>query len=344
MLATGEKRRRQFIWRLVFKSQWTAMFNSTIKPFTNDSLSLCFLDDAARDRSSVFYAVTFTALVITAILSPVAVAGNALIMAAIWKNQSLRTPTYVLLRFLAFTDLCTGLITRPFFVAGELICLKSPQKINSPPLFHISAVVITFGCGAYITLLTVSLLTLMAIERWLHMARRTFLTVRRIYFIVAVISLLMIPFAVFHFLRIFNMYRLATVITFFFVFLFCTISTTIAYFKVFQIIRVHKRQIRANEPAHNFCHQAINLEKYKKSVFSMLYILGVFYTGFLPVLLFLGLSVWFSDSQLELVYIVTSLFLFLFSSLNPLIYLWRMSDIRSGVKQLLTKLFCKVDN
>ena len=322
------------------------MFNSTMKPFTNDSLSFCFLDGVARDRSSVFYAVTFTALVITAILSPVAVAGNALIMAAIWKNQSLRTPTYVLLRCLAFTDLCTGLIVRPFFVAGELICLETPQKINNPPLIHISAVVITFGCGAYITLLTVSLLTLMAIERWLHMARRTFLTVRRIYFIVAVISaLLMIPFAVFHFLRVFNnMYRLATVITFFFVFLFCTISTTIAYFKVFQIIRGHKRQIRANEPAQNFCHQAINLEKYKKSVFSMLYILGVFYIGFLPVLLFLGLSVWLSDSQLQLAYIVTSSFLFLSSSLNPLIYLWRMNDIRSGVKQLLTKLFCKVDN
>ena len=321
------------------------MFNSTLKPFTNDSLSFCFLNGVPQNRSSVFHAVVLSTLVITAILSPVAVSGNGLIMAAIWRNQSLRTPTYVLLRGLAFIYLCTGLIIQPFFVASGLICLKAPQTINSPPSFLISAAVITSGCGAYITFLTVSLLTLMAVERWLHMARRTLLTVRRIYFIIAVVSLLLIPFAVFHFLRIFTYTnRLATAITFFFVFLFCTISTTIAYFKVFQIIRSHKRQIRANAPARNFCHQAINLKKDTKSVFSMLYILAVFYIGFLPVLFFLGLSIWLKDSQLELAYIVSASCLFLSSSLSPLIYLWRMNDIRNGVKQLLKQLFCKVDN
>ena len=139
------------------------MFNSTLKPFTNDSLGLCFLDSVPRNRSSVFHAVTFSTLVITAILSPVAVSGNGLIMAAIWRNQSLRTPTYVLLRGLAFIYLCTGLIIQPFFfVAGELICLDTPQTVNNPPLYLISAAVITSGCGAYITFLTVSLLTL----RW----------------------------------------------------------------------------------------------------------------------------------------------------------------------------------
>lgn len=330
---------------IVFQSRWTALFNNTMKLFTNDSFRLCILDGVARDRSSVFHAVTLTALLITAILSPVAVVGNALIMVAIWKNKSLKTPTYVLLRYLAFTYLCNGLVIQPFFVAGKLICLETPQKINSLPLFQISTAVITYGCGAYICFLSVSLLTLMAIERWLHMARRTLLTVRRIHFIMVAVSLLLIPFAVFHFLRIFNnTYRLATAITFFFVFLFCTISTTLAYFKVFQIIRSHKRQIRANEPAHNFCHQAINLKKYKKSVFSMLYILGVFYIGFLPVLFFLGLSIWLKDSQLELFSTVSASFLFLSSSLSRLIYLWRMSDIRNGVKQLLKQLFCKVDN
>ena len=315
------------------------------KPFTNDSSSLCFLDGVARDHSSVFYAVTLSAIVIPALLSPVAVVGNALIMTAISKNQSLRTPTYVLLRYLAFTYLCHGLVIQPSFVAGKVICLETPQKINSPRLFLISTAVITQGCGSYFTFWTVSLLTLMAVERWLHMARRTLLTVRRIHFILLAVSLLLIPFAFFHVLRIFNdTYRLATAITFFFVFLFCTISTTIAYFKVFQIIRSHKRQIRANEPAHNFCHQAINLEKYKKSVFSMLYILGVFYFAYLPVLFFLGLSIWLEDSQLVLVYIVSTSFLFLSSSLSPLVYLWRISAIRNGVKQLLKQLLCKVDN
>ena len=318
------------------------MFNSTIKPFTNDSFSLCSLDGVASNRSSVFYALTVSTSVFMAILSPVAVAGNALIMAAICKNPSLRTPTYILLRGLAFTDFCTGLITQPLYTASELICLETPQNMNNPSSFLAFAVGITSGCGAYFTIMTVSLITMIAIERWLHMARRSLLTVRRIYFIMIVVSLLLIPFAMFHNLRIFNKtYLPATNIIFFVLFLICTISTTIAYFKVFRIIRSHQRQIQTNEPAHNFCHQAINLEKYKKSVFSMLYILGVFYVSFLPVLFFLGLSIWLSHSQLELFYIVSASFVFLSSSLNPLIYLWRMNDIRHEVKQLLKHLFCK---
>ena len=310
------------------------MFNNTAKPFTNDSFSLCSLDGVARERSSVLYAVTLSATVITAILSPVAVAGNALIITAIWKNPSLKTPTYVLLRFLAFTYFCNGLVIQPFFVASELICWEKPQ--NSPPLVHKFALVTTYGCGTYTTFLTVSLLTLIAIERWLHMARQPLLTVRRIHFIMVAVSLLLIPFTVFHFWRIFNdKYRHATAMTFFFIFLFCTISTTIAYFKVFQIIRSHKRQIRANKPAHNFCHQGIDLKKYKKSVFSMLYILGVFYIAFLPALLFLGLSIWLEGSQLVLVSVLSASFWFLSSSVSPVIYLWRMTDIRNAVKQLL---------
>ena len=44
---------------------------------------------------------------------PAAVAGNALVMAAIWRNPSLRTPSYILLAGLAFSNLCVGLTAQP---------------------------------------------------------------------------------------------------------------------------------------------------------------------------------------------------------------------------------------
>lgn len=219
LFGTGEKRRKFFWpWRPCSIAHWT-------EPFTNDTLGLCFLDSVPRNRSSVFHAVTFSTLVITAILSPVAVSGNGLIMAAIWRKQSLRTPTYVLLRGLAFIYLCTGLIIQPFF------CCRRTYLFRHTTDGKQSTFIPYFCCSYYFWMqslhsafLTVSLLTLMAVERWLHMARRTLLTVQRIYFIIAIVSLLLIPFAVFHFLRILtNTNRLDTTITFFFVFLFCTI-------------------------------------------------------------------------------------------------------------------------
>ena len=62
-----------------------------------------------------------------AVLSPVAVVANALVLAAIWRNLSLRTTSYILLAGLAFTDFCTGLISQPFRIVMDAIKLE-----NSP--------------------------------------------------------------------------------------------------------------------------------------------------------------------------------------------------------------------
>ena len=63
------------------------------------------------------------------LLAPMAIVANALILAAIWTNLSLRTPSYVLLAGLAFTDFCTGLLTQPFYVVYKLGDLSGNIKM-----------------------------------------------------------------------------------------------------------------------------------------------------------------------------------------------------------------------
>ena len=53
-------------------------------------------------------------------LLPVAGIANGLVLAAIWRNPSLRAPSYIQLARLAFTDFCTGLISKPLWTANEL--------------------------------------------------------------------------------------------------------------------------------------------------------------------------------------------------------------------------------
>lgn len=300
--------------------------------------SPCHLEGVARKQS----AVTLSASVIVAILSPVAVVGNTLIMATIWKNQSLRTPSYIFLCFLAFTDLCTGLVTQPFHIAAELICLDNSQAVQEHISFLLYARAIAEGSGTYFSSLTLILITLMSIERWLHMSRRSLLTVRRSCVIIIVIMLLLIPVVVFRVLNLLNNTpRFLSNAMLFIILLFCLITTSISYYKVFRIIRRHQQQVQAYEPPQNFGQPAIDLAKYKRSVFSILYILGVFYISYLPFIVFIGLSFSYNHSDLELVFIMSLVFLFLSSALNPLIYLWRMNDIRNGVKQLLRQVLCK---
>jgi len=301
--------------------------------------SPCHLEGVNKKQTVV---IVVTSIIIT-ILSPVAVIGNALIMAAIWRNQSLRrTPSYILLGFLVFTDLCTGLITQPFHIAAEFICIMDSEEEKMEHSFLAYTRTIAEGSGTYFSSLTLFLLTWMSVERWLHMTRRSLLTVRRSCIMMTVTMFLLMPLVAIRLLHLFrNTHRFVSNAILFVILLFCLMTTSIAYIKVFRIIRRHQQQVQVHEPRQNSGQPAIDLAKYKKSVFSILYILGVFYISYLPFILFTGLSFYYSHSDLEMAFIISLMFLFVSSALNPLICLCRMNDIRNGAKQLLRRLVCK---
>ena len=267
--------------------------------------------------------------VIIIIFLPVAVAGNSLILAVIWSSPSLRTPSYVIL---------TGLVNQPLFVALQLTCFEK-NRLS----FILFAPTVVDGCGTYSIKLTLTLLTTMSIERWLHMTRQSLLTLRRSCLIVTGISVLLIPIVLIRF----KGFRLVSDVIIYVLLLFCIIATSTAYLKIFKIIRRHQQQVQANECSQNSRQPAIDIVKYKKSVFSILYILGVFYFSYLPSVVIAVLSFAFQNIlQNELRKATTTwlMFLLLSSSVNPLIYIWRMSEIRDGVKNLLKKLFCMQSN
>ena len=118
------------------------MSNNTTVCFSYSNISN--LDAVEKKQSfSLFLPLTWSASIAIAILSPVAVVGNALVLAAIWRNPSLRTPSYILLAGLAFTDLSTGLIAQPFYIAMQMIYLTDPLPkagVNTPTSLIITAI------------------------------------------------------------------------------------------------------------------------------------------------------------------------------------------------------------
>ena len=74
---------------------------------------------------------------------------------------------------------------------------------------------------------------------------------------------------------------------------------------------------------------------------SILFIVMLFYI-YLTFLVFVGLYLSLQNhSEVALAFTFSMIFMFLSSSLNPLLYVWRMNDIRTGVKQLLRQLLCQ---
>ena len=258
-----------------------------------------------------------------AVLTPVAVVGNALVLTAILRNP----PTNILLATMAFTDFGTGIITQPFYVVLNFPTEKDDFKLIDmttwPRIYSILKQMVD-GLGNYLVILTVLTITTMSIERWLHMSYRTLVTVRRAYIAVGVLLPLPIPLAVCRALYPFN---IVVNVTSAFFFLFCLVITSVAYFKVFRIIRAHQQQIHSSELAQNGARPAIHMAKYRKSVFTILYIVAIFIICFLPMAIFSSvlMPVLLYKKEMVTLYNASVIWLFISSSLNPSHYLWRMT-------------------
>ncbi|XP_078344062.1 uncharacterized protein LOC144629717 [Oculina patagonica] len=287
-------------------------------------------------------ASTLSSSVALALSSPVTVTLNALVLAAIWRKPSLRTTSYILLAGLAFTDFCSGLVNHPLLVAIGMIYLTDHQMISADekswPTSLLTLIAIARAFSMYFFQVTILIMTFMSIERWLHMSRRSLVTVRRASFMVAVILLIPMPLAVTH-VQEFSIFLVRVVVIS--ILLFCLSLTSVAYFKVFRIIRLHQQQIHANELSQNVAQPAINFEKYKKSIFTILYILALFYISYLPTVISLGSVLVLSMNEFTSIFLIASTILVCLSSLlNPLLYLWRMNDIRTEVRDLVKKMIC----
>ena len=286
------------------------------------------------NASSSYNQVTLTTCVVTSLLAPMTVVANGLILAAIWKKPSLRTPSYVLLAGLAFTHFCTGLLTQPFYTVYKLADVKGNKKI-----FCIAGAVAE-SVGLYFSSLTFIVMTIMAVERWLHMSRRSLLTVRR----VVIIYITCIVFAAFGVAaRMYvgeknrgEIYKIMKA-----VFLLgagvCVVVTAFSYLKVFRIIRQHQCLVQTNE-------NAIDIAKYKKSIFTILYIFAIFVLSYIPylccILVFLAMQHGRSLSSMT-AFNACAVIMFSSSFFNPLLYYWRIKEIRDSVKNIVKKLSCK---
>ena len=182
-------------------------------------------------------------------------------------------------------------------------------------------------------------MTVMSIERWLHMSRRSSTTSHRRYYATMVILLSPIPSLVVYILTLRELafwYTLCKITIA--KFSFCYLIISFAYFKVYQIIRRHQLQTQATVISQNFDQPAIDLAKYKKSVANMLYIFLLLSMCFLPFFVSSVLSLLITGEVKESSIDLSMVLVFLSSSLNPGLYLWRMRDIRRGLKQLLASL------
>ena len=284
-------------------------------------------DDCSREHPVSFLsAVDLSTSVIIAVLSPSAVVANALILATIWKRTFTRTSFHFLLSGLALTDFFTGLLAQPFFAASCLTNLINIRTIGE-------------SSSAYFIAITLIIITLMSVERWLYMSQTSFSASRRRYFFLIMVFFLPIPATVISVLANHKdpAYEYVFAVTTAVEMSCCFLVTLFSYFKVYRILRHHQQQIRAHWGSQNFGQPTIDFSKNKKSVATMVYILLLFSVCFIPYIVAAPLKFTLDSKYEERAFVaekVSMVLLFLSSTLNPGLYVWRMRDIRTGLKQL----------
>ena len=276
--------------------------------------------------------------VLNTFLSITAFLGNTLILVALHKESSLHLPTKLLFRTLATTDVCVGVIAEPLVIIYWVSVVKESWGVCR---YAQASVYVTGHMFCSVSLLT---LTAVSMERLLALSLghnyRQVVTLRRTQAAVAVLWIVSIVGS--------TMYFVDYVITLRYGYIgapLCLVISVFSYAKIFHNLRRHRNQVQSHicQDQRNQTN-VLNMARYRKALTSALWLQLSLIVCYLPYNIVgvimsptgLAPSIYLArQSALTLV--------FLNSSLNPILYCWKIKEIRNSVKDTITTL-CRLLN
>ena len=296
----------------------------------------CFFLEVHWEQNKHDVIASLLSCVFTALFVLTAILGNGIVMFVIWKTRELHSPSFTLLFSLAASDLLVGLVVQPSFVAYHVA--KLLENFSA----YCKLRMIQFFCGwiasgvSLFTLSGVCLDRLLALT--LHLRYNSLITVPRV--VTAIVGIWVIVSAgtivKFWFDKWVILPGIGAVATLLMI-AFCTS-------KIFQITLKHQRQINAqNQTMIILQNNTVEVLKCKKSAVTVLYVYGLLLAFYLPFIVVMVLEIIHGTTlSVRIAYDYATTVVLINSSINPIIYCWRIKLVRSAVKQYLKKLiFCK---
>ncbi len=287
-------------------------------------------------KTSGKYTLLFAAL--SFFLSIARILGNALILVALRKETSLHPASKLLYSCLAITDLLVGLIVGPAAAVNFMTwTIDFGQGID---LCVYSAAI---GAVSFVILTSVSLLTLTAISvdrllaLLLKLRYRQVVTLRGIQAFVVCAWIPGIACAI----MLFWEYSIAKMYGYTLQAL-CILISALCYFKIFLTLHRHTSEVqdhvRQRQPNEGV---PLNIRRYRKTVCTGLWILMTLVVCYVP---YITVTVIFTSngpfSLLPTFWGITGTLVILNSSLNPILYCWRMQEVRQAVKMTIRQVLC----
>lgn len=283
-----------------------------------------------------FYGWYVTFCVVNGILSVFAIFGNTIIICALTKTTCSLSPSKILLLGLAISDLGVGLVVQPLYITVVLVLLEDSPAVSQCQSRIAFLVVGLFLAGvSFFTVSAISFDRFLAIT--LHLRYKEIVTEKKVTLVLAVLWALS-ALAAIGYLFMGDITREAVSTAFNIIFF---VTTTITFVRIYLAVRRHRLQIRTQQRPTEESYKELALSKKKlKSAMSVLYVYIVFTACYLPYAnTLLVMATTSHGLALKGIFHLSMTFGFLNSSLNPIIYCWRMREIRGYVMEILTRIF-----
>lgn len=307
----------------------SSISNSTLNESSNTD---CWrLDHCGQHHMYRNLAVpVFVNCVLNAPLSMTAIIGNILVIYSMWHSSALlRSPSNFLLFGLAVCDLGVGVTVQPFYIIYQSFYLTYHLQawLATMEVFN---VISNLFCGvSFLTTTAVSIDRYLALH--LHLRYRKLVTMRRTFRVLGSLWIIAVLTA--------STLLWKPNITFFaalFVIATCIFITIVVYVKIFTIVRFHRKKILKQLGQEKF-----TVLQQTKSAVNMFYVCLIHTFCYIPYFVFLILRDGYKTTDFTVLGTeFAQTLIFLNSSLNPILYCWRLRDIRIAVKRTTAKIRC----
>ena len=270
--------------------------------------------------------------VFNSFLSYTAIMLNIVTIHAIRKTSSLPKTLKTLLLSLAISDVGVGLFVQPFYTS-LLVMMWLQEMIPTCRTYKTFAIIGNlFAIASFLGVVAVSVDRFLAIH--LHLRYQELVTRKRVDAVVISIWMLSI-FVSFSMMWVpLDIYSFAIVIIGF----VGLILTTMVYIKLYKAVKRHENQIqvlRVQQVAESY--DMANFSSLIKSAVGIFYVYLVVLVCYFPYVISL-VVIEMNGLNIKRFYLFSTTLTFLTSSLNPVIYCWKMRHIRHAVVNILRNI------
>ena len=285
-----------------------------------------------------FYSWYVVTCVFNVFLSYTAIMFNIVTIQAIRKTLPSSKPLKLLLLSLAVSDLGVGLTAQPLFVTVRIMELKQSDNSRTYCVTHI-AFLVSLNLFAFASFfLVVVLITDRFLAIRLCLRYQEVVTHKHV---VAVVISIWVFSAILSLIRLWSPVNIIYIVFGILNFLFAS-TVTLLSFKTYstargQINQIQVMELAVQQVAQN--GQMANAERLRKFAVAAIYVCLVFLVCYLPNICILWTIAITSEPVNHVVQLYTLTLVFLNSSLNPLIYCWKMKHIRHTALNILRNVY-----